>query len=134
MDWIPFPHVSAVCQELAQSYEEQFKKARQAFLAAKDQDVCPLRMLESMHTVLLRTASETGTPLIDARKLLENRSSEGIPGKKVLLDHVHPTIEAHQWIAPIPSAHVKFHPWYSSIRKRMRELSIVMSAQKRDTF
>ena len=95
------PLHAGIQYQLGKCYEdlEQFKKARQAFLAAKDQDVCPLRMLESMHTVLLRTASETGTPLIDARKLLENRSSEGIPGKKVLLDHVHPTIEAHQWIA-----------------------------------
>ena len=95
------PLHAGIQYQLGKCYEdlEQFKKARQSFLAAKDQDVCPLRMLESMHAVLLRTASETDTPLIDARKLLENRSSEGIPGKKVLLDHVHPTIEAHQWIA-----------------------------------
>ncbi|MDE0736364.1 MAG: hypothetical protein OSB47_11110 [Pirellulaceae bacterium] len=95
------PQHAGIQYQLGKCYEdlEQFKKARQSFLAAKDQDVCPLRMLESMHTVLLRTASETDTPLVDARKLLESRSSAGMPGKKVLLDHVHPTIEAHQWIA-----------------------------------
>jgi hypothetical protein len=66
---------------------------------AKDQDVCPLRMLESMHTRLLDIARQTRTPLVDARQLLEDLSDDGITGDKVLLDHVHPTIEAHQSIA-----------------------------------
>ena len=95
------PQHAGIQYQLGKCYEDlaQFQEARQSFLVAKDQDICPLRMLESMHAVLLRTATETGTPLADARELLESRSPEGIPGKKVLLDHVHPTIEAHQWIA-----------------------------------
>ena len=77
----------------------QFEQAKTAFLIAKDQDVCPLRMLESMHEILLQIARQTQTPLVDARQLLESRSSQRLVGDEVLLDHVHPTIEAHQWIA-----------------------------------
>ena len=52
-----------------------------------------------MHARLLSIAQQTRTPLVDARQLLAGQSAAGITGNKVLLDHVHPTIEAHQWIA-----------------------------------
>ena len=87
--------------QLGKFYEAagQFEQAKASLLMAKDQDVCPLRMLESMHTRLLDIARQTRTPLVDARQLLEDLSDDGITGDKVLLDHVHPTIEAHQSIA-----------------------------------
>ena len=87
--------------QLGKCYEAagQFQQAKACLLMAKDQDVCPLRMLEPMHARLLSIAQETRTPLVDARQLLENQSDEDITGNKVLLDHVHPTIEAHQSIA-----------------------------------
>jgi len=87
--------------QLGKSYEaaRQLEQAKASLLRAKDQDVCPLRMLESMHTGLLAIARQTNTPLVDARQLLEDKSAGGITGDKVLIDHVHPTIESHQSIA-----------------------------------
>ena len=95
------PNHAGVQYQLGKCYEAagQFEQAKASLLQAKDQDVCPLRMLESMHARLVSTAQQTRTPLVNARQLLENQSAEGITGNKVLLDHVHPTIEAHQWIA-----------------------------------
>ncbi len=95
------PGHAGVQYHLGKCYEAagQFEQAKACLLMAKDQDVCPLRMLEPMHTRLLNIAKETRTPLVDARQLLEDQSDERITGNKVLLDHVHPTIEAHQSIA-----------------------------------
>ena len=72
--------------------------AREAYVRAKELDVCPLRMLEPMHEALLETARRTGTPLVDARALIERRS-EGFAGGYLMLDHVHPSITGHRLIA-----------------------------------
>jgi len=95
------PNHAGVQYQLGKDYEAagQFEQAQASLLMAKDQDVCPLRMLEPMHARLLSIAQQTRTPLVDARQLLAGQSAAGITGNKVLLDHVHPTIEAHQWIA-----------------------------------
>lgn len=75
------------------------KEAAKYYLLAKDEDVCPLRMLDRQYVFFQKIASETGTPLIDARAFLERQSPDGIPGNDWYLDHVHPTIGGHQEIA-----------------------------------
>lgn len=74
-------------------------RAREAYLRAKELDVCPLRMLEPMHEALRRIARRTDTPLVDVRTLFERRSRDGIPGGYLLIDHVHPSIAGHRVIA-----------------------------------
>lgn len=74
-------------------------EAKQSLSRARDLDVCPLRMLESMKPLMHRAAMETGTPLIDAEALISDRSPGGIPGNRWLVDHVHPNLEGHQLIA-----------------------------------
>ncbi len=73
--------------------------ARKSFVRARDEDVCPLRMLSSMEAILRDIAEETGTPLIDAHELLEKESSTGILGGAQLVDHIHPNFTGHQMIA-----------------------------------
>lgn len=68
------------------------------YLAAKDFDVCPLRMLEPFAATLEAIAAESGVPLVDARRRIET-AAEGLPGNDWYMDHVHPTIGAHQLIA-----------------------------------
>jgi lysophospholipase L1-like esterase len=86
---------------LAACYDdlEMTEQAKQHYLRAKENDICPLRMLEPMHAALREVARETGTPLVDVRAAIEARSPGGIPGEEHLLDHVHPTIETHKLIA-----------------------------------
>jgi lysophospholipase L1-like esterase len=74
-------------------------EARAAFIRAKEEDVCPLRVLESMNAIVLDVAGDTGTPLIDVRAMFDARSRGGIPGDDWLVDHVHPSFEGHQLIA-----------------------------------
>ena len=74
-------------------------QAREAYIRAKELDVCPLRMLEPMHQAVLDTARQTDTPLVDVRRLVEQRSRDGIPGGYLLTDHVHPSIAGHRLIA-----------------------------------
>ena len=80
--------------------------ARSEYLLAKDTDVCPLRMLESMHRELTECARLTGTPLLDARRLFEDAAGQKLPGDEQLVDHVHPSIEGHQKIAELIFEHM----------------------------
>ena len=78
-------------------------EAEASFIRAKDLDVCPLRALEATKTTLKNVASQTGTTLIDLPSLVaehnHRRHGHGVLGKEMLIDHVHPTIEVHRWIA-----------------------------------
>lgn len=74
-------------------------QARDAFIRAKELDICPLRVLEPMRDAVFRVTGETGTPLVDIGGLFDQLSRGGIPGKDWLVDHVHPTIPGHQKIA-----------------------------------
>jgi lysophospholipase L1-like esterase len=73
--------------------------AKKWFLLAKEEDVCPLRILEPMHKAICEAASRYNTPLLDVRALIEEHTEDGIGGDEWLLDHVHPSIKGHQLIA-----------------------------------
>lgn len=74
-------------------------EAKHWFTRAKEEDICPLRILESMHEVILEIARQHGTPLVNVKAMIEERTDDGIPGDEWLLDHVHPNISGHQLIA-----------------------------------
>ena len=86
---------------LGNCYEHlgRFAEAKNWFVRAKEEDVCPLRILEPMHEVIVEVAGRKRVPLVDFKALVENRTADGIGGREWLLDHVHPTIEGHQLIA-----------------------------------
>lgn len=69
------------------------------FQQARDQDICPLRVIAPLDESLTRIAVATGTPLVDVASLLAARSPDHIPGFDWYVDHVHPTIGGHQLIA-----------------------------------
>jgi len=74
-------------------------EAKHWFTRAKDEDICPLRILEPIHEAILEVVRRHGTPLVDAKAMIEERTEDGIPGDEWLLDHVHPSISGHQLIA-----------------------------------
>ena len=76
-----------------------FDAARTEFVAARDEDICPLRMISPLEATLRDVVRDTATPLLDAHSLLEGQSRNGILGGRLLVDHVHPSIEGHQQIA-----------------------------------
>ena len=77
----------------------RFPEARTYLLAAKEQDICPLRMLEPMHETIKQAAVRHDLPLVDMRAIIEQKSEHRIPGDEWLVDHVHPNINGHQLIA-----------------------------------
>lgn len=93
-------HAGALYQ-LAKCYELQddHDLALQAFIAAKDADVCPLRIIEPMQDVIDEVARQWGITVVDLRPVFAARAQQTIPGDECFLDHVHPTIDGHQWIA-----------------------------------
>jgi len=69
------------------------------FALARDEDICPLRILEDMHEAIGEIAARHRVPMVDAKALIEERTEGGVPGSEWLLDHVHPNISGHQLIA-----------------------------------
>lgn len=94
-------HHAGARYDLGKCYQSlgRFAEAREELLRAKDDDVCPLRILQPMNETVLRIARETATPLVDADALFTSRSRGGIPGDEWLVDHVHPSIDGHQLLA-----------------------------------
>ncbi|QDT88538.1 SGNH/GDSL hydrolase family protein [Gimesia algae] len=86
--------VGKTCESL-----QLYPEAKNWLTKAKEEDVCPLRILEPMHVSLLELAQEFHVPLVDIRSLIEQRTPDGIPGSEWLVDHVHPSIKGHQLIA-----------------------------------
>ncbi|MCA9111881.1 MAG: tetratricopeptide repeat protein [Planctomycetaceae bacterium] len=86
---------------LARCYDRAGRKdeARTTFVRAKDEDICPLRILEPMHEAVFEIAEETGVPLCDAQTLFGGVSPDGIVDGVWLVDHVHPSIKGHQLLA-----------------------------------
>ncbi len=78
--------------------------AKDAFLRARDLDVCPLRCTTALEKKIEQITSREGVPLVQFRARLEeiavtSGAKTGAPGNESFLDHVHPTIERHQLLA-----------------------------------
>jgi len=73
--------------------------ARDVLLRAKDEDICPLRILTVMNEFLVSVPSGQALQVIDVQEYFAERSPVQIPGDNLFLDHVHPTIRGHQLIA-----------------------------------
>ncbi|MEM7052208.1 MAG: tetratricopeptide repeat protein [Acidobacteriota bacterium] len=83
--------------------EGDHEAARAALLKAKDEDVAPLRALESIHQRLAAAAERNGVPWIPLREMIETESRErfghDLLGDEFLQDHVHPALAVHRRLA-----------------------------------
>lgn len=76
-------------------------RAKQHLIAAKDEDICPLRASEPIYGTIDKLRQEFDLPVIDAMLHFSAQATDGIPGRESLVDHVHPTIHGHQQIADL---------------------------------
>ena len=76
-------------------------RAKRHLIAAKEEDICPLRATEPIYEAIDRVQQEFKIPFVDAMEFFVSKSSDGIPGRESLVDHVHPTIHGHQLIAEL---------------------------------
>ncbi len=95
------PRYAELQYRIGQTYQQlgQFKQAKQHLIRAKEEDICPLRIIEPIYDVIADVSRDTRVPLVDVKAFFEARASDGIPGRESLLDHVHPTIRGHQLIS-----------------------------------
>lgn len=77
----------------------RYDEARQAFVRARDEDVCPLRAPTELVQAVREVATQTKAPLVDFVAFVQERSDHGVPGSDWFLDHVHPTVEGHRQLA-----------------------------------
>ncbi len=77
----------------------RIEEAREAFIHARDEDVCPLRALTPIRAIVAGVARERNTGFVDFARIVDERSPDGIPGSELFLDHVHPTIEGNRLLA-----------------------------------
>ncbi len=82
-----------------QLLDHRFAEAAVSLQRAVDEDLCPLRMTSQLEFQLRSVARATGTPLLDAHKLLAEQSPSGIPGSNIMVDHVHPSFRGHEEMA-----------------------------------
>ena len=95
------PAFAATHFELGQLLEVlgKFSAAREEFLLARENDICPLRILSPMEQAISQVAARNDVPLLDAHQLLEQETRHGILDSSILVDHVHPSFGGHQLIA-----------------------------------
>ena len=79
----------------------RFDEAKQAFVQARDDDVCPLRATTPVEQAVRSFANTQGVPLVDFQRFLRESSPHGIPGDELFLDHVHPTIAGNRMLAEV---------------------------------
>jgi hypothetical protein len=94
----------------------RWAEAEKWFIRAKDEDICPLRILEPMHEIIEGVARHHNTPPVDVRALVKDQTEDGIPGDEWLLDHAHPTVTGHQLIA-------------SALFRAIEEMSLVRASE-----
>jgi len=78
-------------------------EAERSLKRARDEDICPLRALSPMASIVREVAAEEEVPVVDFQDFLEDKvraqAGHGAPGDDWFLDHVHPTIEGHRLLA-----------------------------------
>ncbi len=105
---------------------QQFDAARQAFVRAKDLDVCPLRCTSVLENKILSVAKEKKTVLVPFKDALDRKAAQsgdrsGIPGNESFLDHVHPTIENHQFLAEMILEEIRKNEFLESRKTLSRD-------------
>lgn len=78
---------------------DRIDEAKRAFIQSKDEDICPLRALTPIHDIVAAVSQTKNTGFVDFVNIINENSSNGIPGSELFLDHVHPTIEGNRLLA-----------------------------------
>ena len=98
---------------IGQAYQiaGDFENAKRHLIQAKEEDVCPLRIIEPMYDIIASAAEDHDVPLIDVKGLFESTAQDGIPGRELLVDHIHPSIRGHQLIAELIRQEMQRQKW-----------------------
>lgn len=76
-----------------------YAEALARYVAARDEDICPLRASSKIQQIVRTVAAERSVPLVDFDNLLRESSPHGLPGADFFVDHVHPNLKANRLLA-----------------------------------
>lgn len=77
----------------------KYDLANESFDRSIEEDVCPLRAIDAIASAVDRIPVTSDIMKIDFDALVSNRSPQGIAGKELFIDHVHPTIEGNRLLS-----------------------------------
>jgi tetratricopeptide (TPR) repeat protein len=72
-----------------------FEEARKAFYYAKDLDALRFRAPEEFNNIIHEVAKVYSIPVVPMKSYFEAHSPNGIIGKKLMLEHLHPNIDGY---------------------------------------
>jgi lysophospholipase L1-like esterase len=77
----------------------EFERARQHYVLAKDFDALRFRAPEDFNVILHELADTYTLQIVPAISYFENESPNGIIGSRLIMEHLHPTIEGYYLLA-----------------------------------
>jgi lysophospholipase L1-like esterase len=86
--------------------QERFSEAKLAFVLAKDHDLLRFRAPSQFSQIIASLAKQYHTGLVDVQGLFTKHSEGGIIGNKLMLEHLHPTIEGYFLLAEAYSDYI----------------------------
>lgn len=77
----------------------QFDAARLALTRARDFDIIPFRAASGINNIIKNKAGESGLRLLDVEAIFQDKSDNGLIGKPIMIEHLHPSAYGHYLIA-----------------------------------
>ncbi|MCJ8318387.1 MAG: SGNH/GDSL hydrolase family protein [Colwellia sp.] len=77
----------------------RFDDAKQAFVLAKDHDLLRFRAPSEFSVIIKSLSKQYGADFVDVQTMFNENSKNGIVGNKLILEHLHPTIEGYFLLA-----------------------------------
>lgn len=77
----------------------RFEEAKETFILAKDYDLLRFRAPSEFNVVIESLTKQYGIDLVDVQTMFNENSMNGIIGNKLVLEHLHPTIEGYFLLA-----------------------------------
>jgi len=79
--------------------QEKYEQAKRSFIKARDYDLLRFRAPSAMNDIIVNLSKKESVYFVDANKTLTNAAEQGIIGKSLMLEHLHPTIKGYFVIA-----------------------------------
>lgn len=71
-------------------------EALEAYIAAKDRDELRFRAPEVLNDIIRELAARHGAHVVEAQQAMQNASPDGLIGKDMMLEHLHPTVPGYR--------------------------------------
>ncbi len=87
---------SASYESANQLYEQQmYDMAKEAYTMAKDHDGLRFRASEDFNDSIYKIAAQFDVPVVPMKAYFEKASPNGIIGKELMLEHLHPNVDGY---------------------------------------